>query len=234
MQSLDLKYSEMKVLSCLSIVTILLCSLTNIAFSQYSKWEKDVTYHGVKFKKIRFWEGGNESIYANGIIKQKTIIDGYPCHKKITLTKDGKAKFFILAEDFEIAGNEFKKETQVIILITNHFKIHCLYNPVVQDYHIKRTNYKKLFFMGSTNFTLYPSGRLRYFQPVDEIEIQGVLCKPSPVRGGVKLYENGKLKECTSAKDQTINGVFCGKNYTVKFNENGKLFYAKKEKIFSK
>jgi len=40
------------------------------------------------------------------------------------------------------------------------------------------------------------------------------------------------LKQCTSAKDQTINGVLCEKKFTLKFDENGKLVFAQKEKFF--
>lgn len=210
----------------------ILFMLPATCLAQYTKWEKDVSFQGIEFKKLRFREDGRESLYADGILKKETIIDGYPCYKKITLTKNGHAKFFILAEDFEVAGNKFKKETQVIIRSDSSFLIHCLNNPVVQGYHIEKTNYKNLFFVGSTNFSLYPSGKLRFFQPVDDIEIEGVWCRPSPVRGGVSLYENGRLKECTSAKEQTIQGELVEKNFTLKFNVAGKITYSKKEKIF--
>jgi hypothetical protein len=201
---------------------------------QYGKWEKDITFQGIEFEKIRFREDGRESLYAKGILKQKTIIEGYPCHKKVTLNKDGKLKFFILAEDYEVAGNEFKKETHVVIRTDDTFLIHCLYEATVQGYQIKKTNYKKILFMGSTNFQLYPSGKLKFFQPVDDIKIEGVWCKPSAVRGGVTLYENGRLQECTSAKEQTVKGQKVDESFTLKFDENGKLYYAKKEKIFGK
>jgi len=209
-------------------------TLVNTAWGQYSKWEKNANYHGIEFKKIRYRKDGKESLFVNGILKQKTVIDGYPCHKNVTLTKDGRLKFFILAEDFEVAGNLFKKETQVIIRSNDDFLIYTLYKPVVKGYHIKKTNYKKLFFMGSTNFQLYPKGELKFFQPAEDIEIEGIRCKPSAVRGGIHLYENGRLKECTSAKDQVIQGKQVGKNFNLKFNQEGNLTYAKKEKVFGK
>jgi hypothetical protein len=59
-----------------------------------------------------------------------------------------------------------------------------------------------------------------------------VLCKRSQVRGGIYLYEDGQLKKCTYAIDQTIDGVFCGKNFTLKFDDTGKMTCAEKEKIF--
>lgn len=222
----------MKIFCYLCILIISFFSFSHTAFSQYSKWENDVNYKGIEFEKLRYRDDGSESLYANGVLKQKTIIEGYPCHKNLTLTKEGKAENFILAEDFEVAGNLFKKNTQVIIRDDGNFKIHCLYNPVIHGYHVKKTNYKRLLFMGSSNFYIYSSGKLKYFQPVSDIEIQGVWCKPSAVRGGVALYESGKLQECTSAKDQTIQGKLVQKNFTLKFDKSGNLTYFIKEKIF--
>ena len=102
-------------------------------------------------------------------------------------------KYFILGEDSILAGNNFKNEIRVVIRNNNDFLIHCLYESRVQRYQIQRTNFKKLLFMGSTNFLLYPVGELKFFQPVDEIEIEGVWCKPSPARGSVSLFKNGTL-----------------------------------------
>jgi hypothetical protein len=48
--------------------------------------------------------------------------------------------------------------------------------------------------------------------------------------GGIQLYEIGKLKEGTSAKDQWVNGKNVSKNFTLKFTEEGNLIYAEKEK----
>ena len=214
------------------LILFVLCIVSSNVFGQYTKWEKDITYNNIEFKKLRFRNDGNESVFANGILKQKTVIEDYPCYKMVFLSKEGRLKIFILAEDFEVAGNKFKKETRIAIGRNNGFHINCLYESEVQGYQIRRTNYKRLLFMGSTNFQLYPSGKLKFFQPVNEIEIQGVWCKPSAVRGGVSLYENGKLKECTSANEQKIQGQLVSENFTLKFNETGKLIYAKKEKIF--
>ena len=198
-------------------------------YGQYTKWFRDTTLYSIEFKKIRF---RNDGKFTQGYLKHETVIDGYPCHKNVTFDKNGKVKIFILSKEFTVAGNKFNKETQIIIRSNKDYLIHCLYNPVVQGYHIKRENYKRLFFMGSTNFQLYSNGQLKYFIPVDNIEIQGVWCKPSAVRGGVRLYENGHLKECTSSKEQIINGKLVGKNLKLKFAEDGSLIYAGKEKIF--
>jgi len=219
------------IITSIIVILVLYISSTNKSHAQYGKWHRDTTFHGIEFKKIRFREG-KESLYAQGILKQKTIIDGYPCHKKITLTKSGHAKFFILAEDFEVEGNKFLKETQVIIRDNNDYRIHCLYKPEVQGYIIKKENYKRPLFMGSTNFQLYPDGKLKYFNPAEVVMIQDVWCKPSATRGGVHLYHNGDLQECTSSRKQTIQGVEVEENFCLRFDENGKLIFAEKEKFF--
>mgnify|MGYP007069212468 CR=1 FL=1 len=206
--------------------------LSNTVLGQYGKWKKDITYQGIEFEKIRFREDGRESLYAEGVLKQKTIIEGYPCHKKVTLNKDGELKFFILAEDSEVAGNGFKKETHVVIRTDDTFLIHCLYEPTVQGYQIKKTNYNKFLFMGDTNFQLYPNGKLKFFQPVSDIQVQNVWCRPSGVRGGIKLFKSGKLQECTSAKDQIVQGNKVEKNNTLKFDENGNLIAIELTNIF--
>lgn len=68
--------------------------------------------------------------------------------------------------------------------------------------------------------------------PVDNIQIQGVWCRSSAFGGTVRLYESGKLKQCTSAREQTIQGVHIEKDYTLKFNEEGKMVFAEKESFF--
>lgn len=211
---------------------ILLFGFSGTVSGQYTNWERNTAFHGIKFERIRFRKDGRESLYANGTLKKKTIIDGYPCHKKITMTRDGHAKFFILAEDFEVAGNWFQKDTKVVIRSDSTFLIHCLYEPTVQGYQIKRTPYRSPFFVGSTNFQLYKSGKLSYFQPTDDVKIDEVWCRPSPARGGVHLYENGRLKECTSARDQVIQGRKVEKNFELKFDENGKLIFAEELNFF--
>jgi len=69
----------------------------------------------------------------------------------------------------------------------------------------------------------YPGGRLHNFYPVEDIEIQGVYCKRSLVRGPVYLYESGRLKSCTIATEQIINGVLYRKNSRLVFDENGRV-----------
>jgi len=162
------------------------------------------------------------------------VIDGvvYDHEYPVFFRKDWIFLGGILAEDDTIAGNIFPTATYVRHDDDGSIHCFCPSDPVVQGYQCSGTDYNRFLWTGGTGIILYPGGNLKYFQPVDEIEIGGVHCRPSASRGGVTLYENGRLKECTSARDQTIDGVFCGKKYNMKFDEHGGLISAEKEKIF--
>lgn len=160
-------------------------------------------------------------------------IDGIVCKSNEEIIFDNKwnLQACILGETDTVSGNAFEKET-FIRFDKEGICCYCLYEPEIQSYKCKGDNYTAKLWMGSTGIKLYPSGKLKYFQPADDIEIQGVICKPSGSRGGVHLNENGNLKECTSAVDQTINGVFCGKRFNISFDETGKITNSRKDKIF--
>ena len=69
------------------VILIINCAISIDSKAQYSEWYKDTTFQNIDFQKIRF-KKGNESLYAHGVLKKKTIIDGYPCHKNIILAKE--------------------------------------------------------------------------------------------------------------------------------------------------
>lgn len=138
----------------------------------------------------------------------------------------------ILAEDDTIAGNVLPKASFIRFDHDGMICCFCLTDPQIQDYTCSGSDYTHWIWMGGGGIFLYPNGQLKYFQPLDDTEIQGIVCKRSQGRGGVHFYEDGSLKKCISAIDQTIDGIFCEKNATLKFDENGKLTYAVKEKIF--
>lgn len=137
----------------------------------------------------------------------------------------------ILAEADTVAGNVFPENTFVRFNKDSTISAFCPTDFEIQGYRCSGTDYNGMW-MGGGGIFLHPNGRLKYFQPVDTVTIQGVLACHSSVRGGIFLHENGNLKACTSGKDQTVQGVFCGEKYRMKFDESGKLIYSEKEKIF--
>ncbi len=153
-----------KLILFLCFIPVVTFFLSHKSYGQYTKWQKDVSYQGIEFKKIRFRVEKADTTYSVGILAEKTIIDGYPCYKDVMFSKEWDLTSFILSDDDTIAGNVFKKDTKVFIQKNDAgFKMYCLYDPVIQDYHCKGTNYKRLLFMGSTALQLYPGGQLKYF-----------------------------------------------------------------------
>ncbi|MGC9341324.1 MAG: hypothetical protein ACP5E3_01340 [Bacteroidales bacterium] len=227
--------STISFINTLIVFLAILMASSNNTQAQYGNWHKDTIFHGIEFKKIRFRNDGKESLFAKGILKHNTIIQGYPCYREIILDKEGNPKQFILYRRATIAGNEFEKDTRVVIQRDGDYSIWCLYEAIVQGYQCKGTSHKRKLFLGlpgSNKLVLYPGGSLKTFMPVDNIQIQGVWCRSSAFGGPVRLYESGKLKQCTSAREQTIQGVNVEKDYTLKFNEEGKMVFAEKESFF--
>ena len=82
---------------------------------------------------------------------------------------------------------------------------------------------------GGGGIRFYPSGRLEYFQPVEDVEIQGVFCKSTSLNWGVSLYESGMLKKCTSAIDQIIAGAIYEKKFILILDEEGNVIASYKD-----
>lgn len=155
------------------------------------------------------------------------LINGLSCDgKEVIFTVDWNIRACLLSNDDTIAGNVLKKSTLIRFGKDRSFAIYCLYDPIIQGYHCSGTNYK--FWMGGGGIFFYPNGHLRLFKPVDDIEIQGVFCRHKCIW----LYENGKIKRCTSGKDQTIDGVLYKKKFTLKFDEEGNITESYKNKFF--
>jgi len=54
------------------------------------------------------------------------------------------------------------------------------------------------------------------------VKINNVLCKSSPF-ASIKLFENGSLKECKLARDQSIDGKEYKKNTKLRFDKTGAI-----------
>jgi hypothetical protein len=165
--------------------------------------------------------------------KTDQIINGLSCDtiEAVFFDDDWNLIGCVLSAEDTVAGNIFKKSTFIRVNWDRTITCFCPYDPFIQGYNCSGTDYTGKW-MGGGGIKLHPNGRLAYFQPLEEIEIQGVWCKPSSVRGGIFLYENGKLMRCTSARKQIIDGTLCQENFTLKFDETGKLIYSVKDKIF--
>ena len=120
-----------------------------------------------------------------------------------------------------MSGNVISKGT--FIRVYND-KLICMFpkNTIIQGY-LCRGNLNKMGTEG-IHTTLYLNGRLRHFFPKKNVLINDIYCMSS-IFTGILLYEDGKLKECKLAKDQTINGVYYKKGTKLSQNEDGKIIH---------
>ena len=157
------------------------------------------------------------------------LINGLSCDgEEVIFTVDWNILVCILSNDDTIAGNVLKKNTLVRFGKNGSFSVFCLYDPIIQGYQCSGTEYTGGLWGGGGGISFYPNGQLSLFKPVDDIEVQGVYCK----KACIWFYENGKIKRCTSGKDQTINGVLYEKKITLKFDEEGNIIESYKDKFF--
>ncbi|PLW94925.1 MAG: hypothetical protein C0591_11815 [Marinilabiliales bacterium] len=281
------------------ILVVVLISASSYGIGKKHSYS-DTTFNNIEFEEITFIldKRTQDTLQIEGLLKQKTFIDGIPCYGSISFHMDWRLKNFTLAGDHIFGNHLFPKDTYVGICIdrfsleAGHFKtiggdtvntcrfksnqiingltcdgeevifttewnlracilsdddtiagnliekgtlakfdengsiwIYCLYDPIIQGHHCLGTNYK--FWMGGGGICFYPNGQLKYFRPVDDVEVQGVWCRSSSMTWGISLYESGKLMKCSSAKDQTIGGVFYTKKTTLEFDEDGNVINSK-------
>ncbi len=189
------------------------------------------TYIGLNVDRFSLEAGYFKTIGGDTVntcrFKSNQLINGLLCDcKEVTFTTEWNLRACILGDDDTIAGNVLNKGTLSVFGENGSFSVFCLYDPMIQGYLCSGTNYK--FWMGGGGIHFYPNGHLRLFTPVDDIEIQDIFCK----KKCIWLYKNGQIKRCTSAKDQSIDGVLHKKNFTLKFDEEGNITESYKDKFF--
>jgi hypothetical protein len=195
----------------------LLLGFSFLVFSS-CKWEKNVTVHGIEFKKMRYLVQAKDTTGIYGILKQKSIIDGFPCAADwVELSREGELRNFCLSEDFTVANVHLQKGTWVFMKKAG--KLLCVLpeNTEYQGYICKGGGGRK-----GIHTTFYPSGKLRSFYPLKDVTINGIRCKAS-IFNNVALYENGHLKYCKLSKESIINGKKYPQNFVLNLDENGKV-----------
>ncbi len=220
-----IKYRYMNIFfKILSIGCLFIFTLINNVYSQYTKWEKNVTYNEINFKKVRFLIETSDTLIVQGVLSGETTINNIPCRRSIVFINDWELKRFILAKDFTVDGIKYPEWTRInygqkgILLFLGR-------DMIYQGY-CCNGNYEKWYSTG-IHTSLYPNGKLKGFFPCKDITIDNIPCKSSPF-AGVHLYQNGKLKDCTLSKKHVINGTEYKKNTHLSFDENGKLSKANK------
>jgi len=204
------------ILFLIGIVIISSCKM-----QKYTAWEHDVKIYDVEFEKARYVLGDNgDTIGSECILKETTVIQGFPCSTEaITLGFEGKLLNFHLGEDFEMSGNIIPKGTYIQVSFE---ELICMLpkDTKIQGY-VCSGNYDKMGKEG-IHTVLYPSGKLKYYFSDGDVLVDNILCKTS-IFTGIKLYENGSLKECKLAENQNINGVDYDKGTELSFDDSGKV-----------
>ena len=195
---------------------------TSCNSQRYTDWQYDVKFDNLNCEKVRYHltNDRKDTATIECVLKNNSVIDGFPCsYEKVSLSKDWKLKSFVLSEDFAINANVIPKGTFIRIF---NDKLLCMFpeDTEFQSY-LCKGNFLKMGTEGIQT-SLYRSGRLRNFFPVEDIKLNNVLCKSSPF-AFVGLYENGMLRKCKLAEDQVIAGVKYKKNAKVYFDENGNV-----------
>ncbi|MCK5856652.1 MAG: hypothetical protein KAG64_04135 [Bacteroidales bacterium] len=134
-----------------------------------------------------------------GKLAKDSMIQGFPCKSSwVHYYSNGNISQFELAKEFTIAGISFSKKT--IVFLDSNGVLSQVYLPkdqIIQSYQCTGGNMKS-----ATGF--YPSGKLHFFFPHDNVLIDGVLCKGGAM-SGIWLYESGKLKKAYAATKLKLN-----------------------------
>ena len=162
--------------------SIILLLLITMACSNEANFQK---------KDVNYFDNGQ--IQKEKLQKDR-IIDGYPCTAWVHFYKNGQLHQFELSKAFQIAGIQFPQNT--IVFLNEQGELDQVYlsmNMSIQNYQCSGGNKKT-----ATGF--YPSGKLRFFFPHDNVMIGEILCKGG-IMSGVWLYESGRLQKAYLAKE---------------------------------
>jgi hypothetical protein len=194
----------------------------------------NITENSIDFALVLYYMSadGKDTLKVRWYLKADTVIQGYPCSADhwLTFNKNWELTQFVLSKPYELAGTILPEKTLIIIGEINSGNMagayYTLYFPGklnIQGYWCMGQTYSNYEDVHSDGTYLYKSGKLLYFKPDGIIEIDGIKCKPHSFHGHVFLYESGRLKRCTLAENQTINGILYKANTIVMFDENGNV-----------
>lgn len=176
--------------------------------------QDEVTLHGVVFSKVRT---GADGLHV-GRIDTETVVGDRACRPGwLHLHPDGTPAAFTAARDLTLprctipAGTWVRQDASGTVTV-------CAFpqDTVVQGHVCRGTGGPK-----GVQTIFYPDGALRQFFPVETVEIDGVPCAPSLLRGMVELHPDGRLKSCLLARDHRIAGVKHRKGTRLNLNPDG-------------
>lgn len=199
----------------------LLVMVISCSYGQYTSWEYDKKVNDIDFAKIRYGINRNDTSVIIGFLKNKTVIQGYPCAADwVQFNKDWKLTLFRLNDKTVINNFEFPKNSWIR---QNNDKLVCAFpnDTVIQGYVCRGSGGAK-----GIQTSIYPNGKLESFFTKDNIKIGEINCKGG-IFNNIILYNNGLLKECTLAEDQMIKGISYKKGTRINIDLNGNIIKQK-------
>lgn len=178
--------------------------------------EKDVVRNGIRFETFREYDDGTKV----GTLAEDTVIDGWPCMKAfIVFHSDWRLDELQLSRDYERNGIMMPARTWVFPNREGNPGV-CMFphDVEIQGYLCRGSRAEKGGFM--TRF--YNSGRLKLFWSREPVEVDGVTCKDTLLKG-ILLHENGRLQECTLEEAATVRGVEYRKGSRIRFDDSGRV-----------
>lgn len=199
------------------VVVFLLLIAISCSYGQYTSWEYGKRVNNIDFTKIRYGVNNGDTSVIIGFLKNKTVIQGYPCGADwIHFNKDWKLTLFKLDDKTIINNFEFPRNSWIL----NHYdKLVCVFpgDTVIQGYLCKGSGGPK-----GVQTSIYPNGKLESFFTKDNIKIGEINCKGG-VFNNIILFDNGLLKECTLSKDQIVKGISYKKGTRINIDLNGNI-----------
>lgn len=206
----------MKNTSHLFIAAIIL--LASACSGSYTAWQKDVQKNQLHFEKLRYSvtaEGDTNSVI--GYLAEAGMYQGYPCAAH-WIHFDGRwnVSMLLLSEDYEMGNRMLKKGTW---LFPREADWGCVFpeNLRIAGYPVKGGGGPN-----GTRTNFYTDGRLKYFFPYEDIEVDGFKLK-SGILNPVSFYPDGSLKMGTLAEDYTLNGQTFPKGKKIHRSQTGEI-----------
>ena len=203
------------------VIVFLLVIVISCSYGQYTSWEYDKKVNNIDFAKIRYGINNNDTSVIIGFLKNKTVIQGYPCGADwVQFNKNWELTLFRLDDKIVINNFGFPKNSWIR---QNNDKLVCAFpnDTVIQEYLCRGSGGPK-----GVQTSIYPNGKLESFFTKDNIKIGEINCKGG-VFNNIILYDNGLLKECTLSEDQIIKGISYKKGTRINIDLNGNIIRQK-------
>lgn len=200
---------------------VLLVMVISCSYGQYTSWEYDKKVDTIDFAKIRYGINRNDTSVIIGFLKNKTVIQGYPCAADwVQFNKDWKLTLFRLDEKTVINNFAFPKNSWIR---PNNDKLVCAFpnDTMIQGYVCRGSGGSK-----GIQTSIYPNGKLASFFTKNNCKIGEINCKGG-VFHNIILYDNGLLQECTLSEDQIIKGISYKKGTRIHIDLNGNIIKQK-------